>query len=140
MDNKIRYLNTDLDLATKDDLTELANAFATSGASVLSVARYDDGLWHATIETDTQEVEPQASMAMLIGIAESLSEPLRNCWMRCTLREFNIGYDCGDEPWGFNQGLSNALLGRLAAAGASLRITIYPVRPEAPPPAQQATA
>ena len=31
-------------------------------------------------------------------------------------------------PWAFNQGLSSGLLGRVAAVGASLRITLYPSR------------
>jgi hypothetical protein len=64
----------------------------------------------------------------MLAIVESLNEPIRSLWDRCTRREFNIGYDCGAEPWAFNQGLSTALLGRLAAAGASLRITLYPDR------------
>ena len=49
---------------------------------------------------------------------------------QCTTREFNLGYDCGAEPWAFNQGLSSELLGRIAAVGASLRLTIYPDREE----------
>ncbi len=48
-------------------------------------------------------------------------------------REFNIGYDCGAEPWAFNQGLSAHLLGRMATAGASLRVTIYPDREQGTP-------
>jgi len=40
----------------------------------------------------------------------------------------SFGYDCGLDPWGFNQGLSPKLLGRMAAAVASLRVTLYPDR------------
>jgi hypothetical protein len=46
----------------------------------------------------------------------------------CSRREFNIGYDCGREPWAFNQVLSAQLLSRIAAARASLRVTLYPDR------------
>lgn len=49
-------------------------------------------------------------------------------WWACTRREFNIGYDCGAEPWAFNQGLSNETLRRIAACGGSLRWTLYPDR------------
>jgi hypothetical protein len=62
----------------------------------------------------------------MIAVVESLAESLRAVWAGCTLREFNIGYDCGDRPWAFEQGLSTGLLGRIAAVGASLRITLYP--------------
>ena len=51
-------------------------------------------------------------------------------WTHCELTEFNIGYDCGDEPWAFNPGLSSAVLGRLSAAAPSLRLTLYLDRSE----------
>ncbi len=71
------------------------------------------------------------------AVIESLVPPLRSVWAGCSQREFNIGYDCGLEPWAFNQGLSADLLGRMAKAGASLRVTLYPDRgqhtPNPPP-------
>jgi len=133
MNNTICYLNTDLDLICGDDLTELANAFEIAGAYLLHVTRADDGKWYATIETDQQFAEPDPNISQLLQIIESLAEPLRSLWLSCTKREFNIGYDCGDEPWSFNQGLSNDLLRRLANVGASLRITLYPDRDEGVP-------
>jgi len=62
----------------------------------------------------------------MMVVIESLGEPLRTVWSGYSRREFNIGYDCGSKPWAFNQGLSSQLLGRMAAVGASLRITLYP--------------
>jgi hypothetical protein len=59
---------------------------------------------------------------------ESLEESCRPLWTECRLKEFNIGYDCGHEPWAFNHGLTNQTLLRMAQAGASLRITLYPLR------------
>ena len=129
MESKIRYLNTDLDLTSGDDLTELAAAFEGAGVSPLyDVTHGEDGLWYATFETDEHYDQPEPNIAAMVTVAESLQEPLRSVWKRCTRREFNIGYDCGDEPWAFNNGLSSELLGRMAAVGASLRITVYPDR------------
>ena len=62
----------------------------------------------------------------MLTVIQALPEPLRTVWAGGTLREFNIGYDCGFKPWAFYQGLSSQLLGLMAAAGASLRITLYP--------------
>lgn len=123
MDGKICYLNTDLDLTSPDDLTELVAAFEAAGVNALHVT-YGDG--YATLETDTQYEEPEPNIAAMVAVIETLQEPLRSVWSRCTLREFNIGFDCGAEPWAFNQGLSSELLGRIAAVGASLRVTLYP--------------
>lgn len=133
MDNTICYLNTDLDLTSADDLTALANAFEASGVPPLHVTRGDDGLWYATFETEAQHAEPEANIAAMLAVVESCAEPLRSVWYGCIRREFNIGYDCGAEPWAFNQALSAELLGRIAAAGASLRVTLYPDREQATP-------
>lgn len=128
MDNTICYLNTDLDLVCSEDLTELANAFDAAGSPPLHVTMGDDEKWYASFETDEQHSEPAENISQMLSIIESLNDPLRSLWTRCTVREFNIGYDCGNEPWAFNQALSADLLERIAVVGASLRITLYPDR------------
>jgi hypothetical protein len=128
VDGVIGYLNTDLDLTSADDLTALAASFEAGGMLPLHVTRGDDGLWYACFETDEQHTEPEPNIAAMLGVVEVLAPNLRSVWAGCSRREFNIGYDCGPEPWAFNQGLSSELLGRMAAAGASLRWTLYPDR------------
>jgi hypothetical protein len=128
MDDTISYLNTDLDLISADELNALARAFEAGGVEPLHVTLGHDGLWYATFETDKGHDEPEPNIAAMLAVVESLTEQLRSVWDGCTKREFNIGYDCGAKPWAFNQGLSAALLGRMVAAGASLRVTIYPDR------------
>jgi hypothetical protein len=126
--NDIWYLNTDLDLTSADDLTELAAAFEAAGLMALHVTQREDGLWYATFEMNEQHTEPELTIAGPLAVVEALTPPLRSAWARCTRREFNIGYECGAEPWPFTQGVSAELLGRMAAAGASLRLTLYPDR------------
>lgn len=126
MDDVITYLNTDLDLTSACDLTTLTQAFEIGGVPPLHMTRGDDGLWYATFETAEHFSEPQLNIAAMLDVVESLPDPLRSIWDGCTRREFNVGYDCGVEPWAFNQGLSTELLGRMAAAGTSLRVTLYP--------------
>jgi putative transcriptional regulator len=65
----------------------------------------------------------------MLDAIESLDSDARRSWSECRLREFNIGYDCGYDPWAFNQGLTADTLHRISAAAASLRITLYPLRP-----------
>jgi hypothetical protein len=131
LDDSIKYLNTDLDLASAGDLTALTEAFNASGAFPLHLTHDDDGLWHATIEVnqdadDVKPCEPDLHIGAMLAIVESFGELLRADWSTCTLREFNIGYNCGKRPWAFNQGLSSRIIERIAAVGASIRITIYP--------------
>jgi len=141
MNNTICYLNTDLDLLSKSDLTGLAAAFKNKGVRALYVTHARDGLWYARFETDRQHTEPEANIAKLVTVIELLGKANRATWQSCSKRDFNIGYDCGDEPWEFNQGLSAELLGRLAAVGGSLRITLYPDRePQVTKPRQRRKA
>lgn len=127
MDDTIQYLNTDLDLTSREDLTALAAALSTRGMHCLMEPTHgQDGLWYATFETDESYREPEPNIAAIVAILESLEAPLRQVLDGCTIREFNTGYDCGSKPWAFNQALSADLLGRMANIGASLRLTLYP--------------
>lgn len=131
MDGQITYCNTDLDLESARDLSALAAEFEARGLDVLHVTHGDDGLWSSIVEanepwTEPNIREPERSIGEMLAVIESLGESLKPIWASCTLREFNMGYDCGDEPWAFNQGLSNALLARIVNVGATLRWTLYP--------------
>lgn len=123
----IQYLNTDLDLICDVDPAVLASEFESRDL-VAHVTPGDDGLYYALCE-GSNDTEPEPNIARLLDAIEALSVPARELWDRCSKREFNIGYDCGDEPWSFNQGISNHVLRRMAECGASFRITLYPHRP-----------
>ena len=133
MSGKIGYLNTDLDLVSPVDLTPLSKVFESRGVFPLHVTSSEDGRWYATFEMLDQHTEPEPNIVAMIAVAESLRQPHRSVGRGCMLSEFNIGFDCGAEPWAFNQGLSCDLLRRVAALGASLRWTLYPEREEAAP-------
>lgn len=125
----ILYLNTDLDLVAACDLTPLTAALEMRGVFALSVAQGEDGLWYARLELSADEGEPhepERAITAMLAAVESLDLALREMWSQCRVREFNIGYECGKQPWAFNNGLTNGTLQRIAQAGASLRITIYP--------------
>jgi hypothetical protein len=122
----IQYLNTDLDLVCDVDPVVLAAEFESRDL-VAHVTPGGDGLFYVLCE-DSNDTEPEPNIVRLLDAIESLSGPARELWARCSKREFNVGYDCGDEPWSFNQGVSNQVLRRMADCGASFRITLYPHR------------
>lgn len=122
----IHYLNTDLDLVAADDLSLLANTFEQNTMFCLHVEQREDGLWYASFETNQTFAEPGQNIAEMLTTIESLGEPEISTWSACMVREFNIGYECGDEPWAFNQVITDQTLERIAEVGASLRITLYP--------------
>lgn len=129
MKNEIRYINTDLDLWASTDLTPLANALTHTGRLVpLYVGPLSNGTWSARFETADPFEGPDQNINAMLTLVDALDDESRSLWPACSSREFNIGYDCGDEPWGFNQKLSAATIARLAAAGAAVVVTIYPLR------------
>ena len=124
-----RYLNTDLCLISTDDLTELVAAFKAGGVSLLcphDELRAHEGRYFVAFEANEFYTEPEPSIAAMLDVIEALPAPLRALWDRCQQREFNMGFDCGDEPWSYIQTLSPRLLERLAATGACLALTLYP--------------
>jgi hypothetical protein len=129
---KIRYLNTDLDLICGSDLTPLADALNAKGVFPLDVSQFEDGLWYSRHEVseDVEPDEPESTIRVLLDAIEAIDGKARQLWDACGTRELNIGFDCGDEPWVFNAGLTSVTLQRMAAVGTSLRITLYPNRPD----------
>lgn len=75
------------------------------------------------------EAEAKQNIELLLEAVESLSQDSLTVWDRnCAQRELNVGYECGDEPWTYNQGLSHSIIRRMSDAGVSFRITLYPDR------------
>jgi len=124
----IHYLNTDLDLVATEDPSSLVAALRARGVfNLYNPEGGTEGPWYVTFETNRTYANPDPNICALLKAIESLADNERRIWQSALKREFNIGYDCGDNPWAFNQGLENETLKRMAAVGATLRITIYPV-------------
>ena len=130
MKREICYRNTDLILLAPYDLAPLAEALVTHGVLLsLYVGPWQNGLWSATFETTGSCSEPDLNIGVMLMAIDALDEPSRKLWVACTSREFDIGYDCGDEPKVFSQHLSTTILARIAAVGARVVITLYSAHP-----------
>jgi hypothetical protein len=127
MKHEIHYQSTDLDLRAPLDLALLADSLTSRGLFLYHAGQWHDGSWSARFTVSSGFREPDKDAAAILTAIESLDEPSQRLWAACMSRDFNIGYQCGEGPWGFNQQLSAATLTRIAAAGTGLVITIYPV-------------
>jgi hypothetical protein len=54
----MKYLNTDLDLVSAENLTELTGALEARGVFALHVTQDADGFWRASLESERQYSEP----------------------------------------------------------------------------------
>lgn len=123
--DEIRYLNTDLDLFSAEDLTALAAALEERGMGIHHVGEHD-GSWRAHLDMNDCYDTPALTIAAMLDVIETLPEPMKAVWTGCTHREFNMGFDCGSRPRPFEQALPSDLLARAAALGAGIGITLYP--------------
>jgi len=93
-----RYLNTDLDLEAPFDLAPLASALCECDLFALHVTTTGPNKWSATFESSSEFTSADANLTELLSAVESLDWSARHAWSACTKREFNIGYEGGDEP------------------------------------------
>ncbi|MEM7182460.1 MAG: hypothetical protein AAF518_16215 [Spirochaetota bacterium] len=126
MPNKITYLNTDLDVKSSNDLTSFLAELENKEVSAIHSEKDKDGIWFCILETWQDFTEPEECIISLLDTIDSSSPKHKAIWENCLSREFNIGYECGKAPWGFQNALSPNTLKRLADANSSLKITIYP--------------
>ena len=126
---KIQYLNTDLDLVSAVDFTDLAAQLRARGLFALHVAVVGGSEWHGHFEIMGDADDPEHTIGAMLDAIEALDEASAAVWRQCQVREFNIGYSSGREPHSVTQHLSNALLRRIANSGATVGITIYLIDP-----------
>ncbi len=128
---QIQYLNTDLDLISNRSLDSLCHEMTSQGLCG-RVTPGGDGKFYAMFE-DWNDEEPEPNIVKLLNALDHLSPTAASALRECSKIEFNIGYDCGDEPRCFQQGISHESLRRIVEHGASLRVTIYPyISPDDP--------
>ena len=96
----------------------------------------------AAVEADGCEPNdgPEPAVAAMLAAVEALDPPERAAWDGCSRREFDIAYDCGVRPFSVRHDLSAGMLARLAAAGGSLRLTLYALDPKEIQPAEPGAA
>lgn len=126
MKSYTHHMSTDLDLESSNDLTPLTEALAHRGLLVHHVHHWENGLWTARLTPEAWFQEADQGITATLTAVESLDEPTRSLWASCTLRQFDIGYECGQEPEQFMQILTTATLSKVAAISASIMITLYP--------------
>lgn len=122
---RTRYVTTDLHIESPIDLTPLAEAFNRKGLIVYHVMKREDGLWQSRFRTVKGYIVPDKNIVRMLHAIESLNKTTRSLWESCTVRDFDIAYDCGEEPGQFIQRLSSTTIQRIGQVGAAVVLTLY---------------
>lgn len=120
------FINLDLELCSAEDLSPLAAHFGnrvflldcaeTNGGFVLVAEPLIEGNLCA---------DPLQCTDHLLALVESLPPALRAGWERCSSRRFDYGFDGGFEGRPYAVVLDVARVGRIAAIGVEIGMTLY---------------
>ncbi len=122
---KIEFINVDLDLESKTPFDNLVKVFEKSEI-VLHYEGSKRKCWFARIEVSFSPRKPETAVLHLCRLVKNLSGIELQEWNSCYMREFNLGYHCGEKPWAYPSALSKNAVLLMSQVQASLAITLYP--------------
>ena len=121
----VRYLNTDLEIESKSDLSKIVDEF---GDDVIVLHHGEmRGYQHASFEIAVTNEGADETINSFCNLVENLPEGVRKTWDECCSRIIDVGYESGMSPLNFRSEIRAPTIQRVAAIGASIVITIYPV-------------
>jgi hypothetical protein len=126
----VQYLNTDLEIESKSDLSQIVQEF---GEDVLvhhhgEISAYQ----HASFSIAGGSSDADATINFFCTLVEQLPKDVREIWDGCCSRLFDIGYESGTSAQNFRSEIRAATIQRIAKIGAGVVVTIYP-ETERPP-------
>jgi hypothetical protein len=128
-EESIRYLNLDIELESENDLTPLVEHL---GEEVFVLCNKQvESIFYTSFEPkyfEEEENTPENHTRHILGLLDNLPDSLREMWNKCRSKIFDFGFDSGFAPCPFYTDLDPESLQRIAALGASVRFTIYPVQ------------
>jgi hypothetical protein len=120
----IQYLNTDLEIESKSDLSRIVEEF---GEEVLVLHHGEiRGYQHASFSISGGTMDADSAINSLCLLIEQLPGDVGEIWDGCCSRIFDIGYESGASPQSFRSEIRAGTIQRVAKMDASVVITIYP--------------
>lgn len=117
------FLNVDLDISSRQDLSSLAEALRPR-LIPLHVGRVRRTHW-ARFELRRQPSNPDVAIRRLVSAIRGLPAPQLARWKRATTRDFNIGIQAAEEPAHSEFSLNPATAVMAGRVGARIVITVY---------------
>ncbi|WP_339735265.1 hypothetical protein [uncultured Gimesia sp.] len=124
------YANTDFDLKSASSFDTLHRELS-SRCFALFYTHGEDGHYHACFESDHDGETPESGadrdILLIVNAINMLSDSAKAELDLCYLREFNIGFHCGDS-WAFVHSIPHKAVAAASNVGCSLAVTLYPMR------------
>ena len=124
MTQHVRYLNVDLEIESKNDLSKIVEEFGED--VIVLYCGETRGYQHASFEApNTADADDIINHFCLL--VEELTKEAREVWDGCCSRVMDVGFESGTSPQNFRSEIRASTVQRVAAIGASIVITIYPL-------------
>ena len=121
---KIHFLNVDLEIESYQNLQPIVDDF---GDNVLILYCGEaHGHYRATFELANRDADADSIISHFCLLIESLGKEAKTLWGKAFIRVFDVGYESGLEPRSYSSEIRAETVERVAAIGASIRVTIYP--------------
>jgi hypothetical protein len=124
-----RFLNIDLDVRSRQSLDPLVAVWPWCYQPLNEEARANPR-WLILNPRRVRNLTAEAAAKELLQHIEKLRGDARQCWKRAQRRMFDIGIRAGGPCRALEEvQLTPDTLRRIAAAGASIQVTVYPAEP-----------
>jgi len=120
-----RLICADLAVDSEEDLTPLVAELNSAG--LFGYVQGDD-VFRARFSSGSTET-PDSSLASYLDAIQKLSAEGRGLFDRAQSRRFDLGFDCGVQPYALSERLTQGLLSRAVSIGIEIEVTIYGYKP-----------
>jgi hypothetical protein len=125
------FLNVDLDIESKYDISPIIRDFGDK-VFILNDEPYSEGSYNLSVELNDSwcQQDPEGLILGYIELIKNFSDDAKDAWNRAHKKSFDLGYECGFQPYSINNELSNSTINAVASVGASVIFTLYSVQKE----------
>jgi|HigsolmetaAR201D_1030396.scaffolds.fasta_scaffold05467_4 hypothetical protein len=125
--SKPHYLNVDLVVDSLEELTPLVEGFGEN-VFVLFNGRVGEH-YRVIFEISGGDSTANDDIALFCSLIDALQGEALRCWQNAFSREFDLGFESGLEGEQVRIALQPDVISRIAACGASIAVTVYPINP-----------
>ena len=123
----IRYLNVDLLIKSRSDLTPIVKAFGED-VIVMSNDKFGE-FYYAYFEIAGSHAGPNEDIGYFCSLIEGLEDGDKKLWDNAFYRIFDIGYESGTSNNSYSSDLKAYVISKISEVNASVRVTVYPYAP-----------
>lgn len=126
---KNHFLNVDLEIESHDDLRPIMAGFGDRVCTLY--CGQERGHYLATFElADISATDADEIVDRFCLLIESFDRTAKSLWDIALTKVFDLGYASKSTSTSYSSELSAATIAKVAALGASLRVTIYSSDPD----------